>query len=166
MLDYFNKNKNYKLEGNDLHIVETLSGAAIFMNSDIFNSLNGFNENLFWMEDIDLCKRLNQNNHLIFYSPTNEIIHFSGKSSEKNYNIKISNQLISKIKYFGIHHSIFETSIVYLSILISILLRLIFIFPIAIFSNSFKKRFIGYFFSLRLILFFDWQHDRFSHKDL
>ena len=166
-LDFLNKKKNYKAKKiDDFTRVETLSGAAIFMKTNIFKDVNGFNENLFWMEDIDLCKRLSENFYLVYYLPKNEIIHFSGKSSEQNYKIKISNQLMSKIKYFRIHHSILATIFLYISILCSTLIKILVLFPIIIFSNTFKERFLGYLYSLNLILFFDWQHNHFSHKDL
>ena len=56
-LDFMNYNKNYKSEKfSSLKEVETLSGGAIFIKRSIFNEINAFNEDLFWMEDIDLCK--------------------------------------------------------------------------------------------------------------
>ena len=57
-LDSLNFKKNYNsFTFNNISKVETLSGCAIFLPSKVFKELGGFNENLFWMEDIDLCAR-------------------------------------------------------------------------------------------------------------
>mgnify|MGYP001337549277 CR=1 FL=1 len=50
-LDFMNYNKNYKSEKfSSLKEVETLSGGAIFIKRSIFNEINAFNEDLFWIE--------------------------------------------------------------------------------------------------------------------
>ena len=122
-LDFMNYNKNYKSEKfSSLKEVETLSGGAIFIKRSIFNEINAFNEDLFWMEDIDLCKRLRKKGLRNFYLPETKIIHYSGKSSEKNYKVALSNQLKSKIKFFKIYHS--KISTISLSVVILIILMI------------------------------------------
>ena len=71
----------------------------MFMLREVFEDVNGFNENLFWMEDIDLCIRLRKKNFKVLYTPKTQIIHYGGKSSEKNISISISSQILSKIKF-------------------------------------------------------------------
>ena len=57
------------------------------------------------MEDIDFCVRCSEKGLKIFYFPETKVIHYQGRSSRKNFQVSISNQLISKIKYFKIHFS-------------------------------------------------------------
>jgi len=49
-------------------------------------------ENLFWMEDVDLCYRNIKSGGSNIYFPEAAIIHHSGQSAKKNYRISISNQ--------------------------------------------------------------------------
>ena len=79
--------------------VKSLSGAAILVKKNVFKKLDGFNEDLFWMEDIDFFFRMKKLGYGVYFCPKTEIIHYAGKSSEKNYNVSISNQLMSKIKF-------------------------------------------------------------------
>ena len=105
-LDFLNFFKNYKDDGIKKTVkVDSISGGAFFINRKNFNNLNGFNEELFWMEDIDICLRLSLCGLQTHYLPQTKIIHFSGKSSEKNQRVAVFNQLNSKIKYFNLHHS-------------------------------------------------------------
>jgi len=109
-LDLLNHWKNYKdKEFLEISEVETISGCAILIKNNIFGELKGFNENLFWMEDIDLCVRAKKLGYNIYYSPETKIIHYKGQSAKTNWDITITNQQLSKIKYFKIHHSIFST---------------------------------------------------------
>ena len=52
-LDFLNVKKNYKIESfSKLTEVSTISGAVFFMKRKLFLDTGGFNEDLFWMEDI------------------------------------------------------------------------------------------------------------------
>ena len=89
-LDFLNYKKNYKDRlFRSTSRVETISGAAFFLQKEIYNKLNGFNEDLFWMEDIDFCNRVNHIGLNVFYCPQTKIIHYSGKSAKKNYKVAI-----------------------------------------------------------------------------
>jgi len=149
-LDFLNHKKNYKdMNFNNIAKVDTISGGAFFLKKEIFNNLNGFNDNLFWMEDIDLCVRLNKKGFQNYYLPSTKIIHFVGKSAETNFKIAISNQLISKIKYFKIHHSKLSVYIIYLFIIFISLIKLIFFTLLAPLSNLYRKKLFAYLFSIR-----------------
>ena len=91
-LDYFNYNKNYKNKKIESYLeVDSVSGGAMFTTSETFKLLNGFNENLFWMEDIDYCIRAKELGQKIFYLTTTKIIHYQGKSAQKNLKISRRN---------------------------------------------------------------------------
>lgn len=165
-LDFLNKVKNYRSRKfNNLTQVDSISGAALIIKGQILNQFNGFNENLFWMEDVDLCKRLNEANLPVFYSPKNKIIHFSGRSSKKDYKIKISNQLMSKIVYFKTHHSIITTFLIFLVILFSVTIKSIVFFMLTFLGTKYRMKLSAYLFTLKSILSLDWQQNRFSQID-
>jgi N-acetylglucosaminyl-diphospho-decaprenol L-rhamnosyltransferase len=63
-----------------------ISGACLFIRKELFEKLNGFDENFFlYFEDIDLCKRARNLGYKILYHPEFIVKHFGGKSfnSEK-----------------------------------------------------------------------------------
>ena len=153
-LDYLNYKKNYK----DIKIkskieVDCISGAAIITKTEIFKSLNGLNENLFWMEDIDFCIRAKKVGCKIFYFKETKIVHHQGKSAEKNYRITISNQLLSKIKFFELHHSNLKTIILKLLILILSIIKGSIFLIISPFGRVYKNKMLGYSIAIHSILF-------------
>jgi len=151
-LDLLNYNKNYKDKKFDtISNVETISGAALFLPRKIFNKLNGFNEKLFWMEDVDLCFRLNQMGYKTYYFPSTKIIHFIGKSAEKNYKVAISNQLLSKVKFFKIHHSKLGASIILFSVLFVSLVKSAMMLFIAPFSLLYRRKMVAYLYTIRSV---------------
>ncbi len=152
-LDYFNFNKNYKYEKfRDSLKVDTISGGAIFLLRKSFSTHNGFNEDLFWMEDIDLCIRLRKMGNSIYYYPLTKIIHYQGKSAKTNYKISISNQLLSKIKFFRIHHSNLSAFAISFSVLFVSLIKSFLMLFISPFSISYRKKMIAYLFTIKSVL--------------
>ena len=155
-LDYLNRIKNYKTKKIDnTSIVDSISGGAFFLQRKIFNKLKGFDENLFWMEDIDFCIRLRKIGNHIYYSPKTKIVHYSGKSVESNYKIAISNQLISKIKFFKTHHSKMSAIIILFFVLIISLIKSALLFIVSPFSRVYRKKLIAYLYTIRSILFLE-----------
>ena len=88
----------------------------------------------------------------IYYFPLTKIIHFSGKSAKTNYKVSISNQLLSKIKFFRIYHSKISTVIISFSILFVSLIKSFVMLFISPFSQSYRKKMIAYLFTIRSIL--------------
>tara|TARA_Y100000590_G_scaffold280684_1_gene315340 strand:- start:423 stop:1322 length:900 start_codon:yes stop_codon:yes gene_type:complete len=151
-LDLLNYKKNYKDKRfNTISNVETISGAALFLPRTTFNKLNGFNEKLFWMEDVDLCFRLNQLGYKTYYLPLTKIVHFSGKSAETNYKVAISNQLLSKIKFFRIHHSKLSANIILFSVLLISLVKSILLLFISPFSSLYRRKMVAYLYTIRSV---------------
>ena len=153
-LDFLNLHKNYFFKKfNETTQVESISGAALFVEKKIFEFLGGLNEDLFWMEDIDYCTRARKTGHNILYFPKTKIIHYSGKSSIKNYKKTISNQLKSKIKYSKLYNSKISTIILSLSILFICFIKislLVFILP---FSKVYRQKVGGYISVIKSMLF-------------
>ena len=144
-LDFLNYKKNYRNEiGDKTILVDSISGGAFFVQRDVFQNLNGYHPNLFWMEDIDFCTKVRKLDNKIIYYPETKIIHYGGKSAEKNLHIAISNQLLSKIKYFKLHHSGIETIILTVAILFIALIKSILFLIVFPLGSNYRKKMIGY----------------------
>lgn len=104
--------------------VKTASGAALFFRRELIHKIGMLDENLFWMEDIDFCFRASKLGS-IWYLNTAKVIHHSGQSQKKNYNIAISNQLISKLKYYKKYSSVAGFGLAIFFCFIFILLRIV-----------------------------------------
>lgn len=144
-LDFLNYKKNYRNEiGDKTILVDAISGGAFFVQRDVFQNLNGYHPNLFWMEDIDFCTKVRKLDNKIIYYPETKIIHYGGKSAEKNLHIAISNQLLSKIKYFKLHHSGIETIILTVAILFIALIKSILFLIVFPLGSNYRKKMIGY----------------------
>jgi GT2 family glycosyltransferase len=92
---------------NEVCEVDFLSGAFILMHRGTLKKLNGLDVNLFWMDDVDLCKRNIELGGQNIYYPLALSKHHIGQSSKKNQKIVISNQIISKLKFYKKHKQYF-----------------------------------------------------------
>ena len=132
--------------------VDSLSGGALFLPKKLFDKLGGFNETFFWMEDIDICLRAKRIGVKIIYFPLTEVIHIAGASAKKNYKISISNQLLSKIKFFSIHHSRISSSVIQSSILLISIIKSLILITLFPFSKTVRHKLFGYLFTIRRII--------------
>ncbi len=79
------------------------TGACMFVRSDVFHLLHGFDEDYFaHMEEIDLCWRMKNIGHTIFVEPASVVYHVGGgtlnkDSSRKTY-LNFRNNLITILK--------------------------------------------------------------------
>jgi hypothetical protein len=152
-LDFLNNNKNYiHYDKSNYLSVDAISGGSFFLAKNLFNDLNGFNDNLFWMEDIDFCKRASTLGHKIAYLPKTKLIHYIGKSSEKNWVVTISNRLLSKIKYFKLHHGSFEVMTLITAIYLLVVVKCAYLLFLSPFNSVYHKKFMGYLTTLKLLL--------------
>lgn len=88
--------------------VDTLLGACMMFRRDVFESLNGFDENFFlYYEEVDLCKRTWQEGYNIFYLHDCLILHKGKKSTTKRYG-NVDNMILQYLEsayfYFSKHH--------------------------------------------------------------
>lgn len=73
---------------NDTSEIFWASGACLFIRSNVFKTLNGFDENYFaHMEEIDLCWRAKNSGYTIKYVGTSTVYHVGG-ATLKNTNPK------------------------------------------------------------------------------
>ncbi len=69
------------LDPDDIHSVEAISGSCMFIRSDLYHDLHGFDERYFMFgEDLDLCFQVKISGKEIHYLPEAKIIHFHGES--------------------------------------------------------------------------------------
>jgi GT2 family glycosyltransferase len=60
------------------------TGACMFIRSELFHQLNGFDEDFFaHMEEIDLCWRLKNRGYKILFSPNSTVYHVGGGTLDK-----------------------------------------------------------------------------------
>ena len=65
--------------------IPVLSGSFMFFRTQVLQQAGGFDERFFmYGEDIDLCYRVNQAGHKLFYVPDTSIIHYKGESSKRD----------------------------------------------------------------------------------
>ncbi|MBA3680806.1 MAG: glycosyltransferase family 2 protein [Bacteroidetes bacterium] len=126
--------------GNDF----ALSGACLLMKSQTYKNLGGLDENLFWMDDVDLCFRANQMNVKSVYFTGWTVVHDYGQSTKKNYNVAISNQLISKLKFFKKHKQSFNLVSSAILTQIQIWLRIVLFLVLASFKEVYRLKFFAY----------------------
>lgn len=150
-LDRLFKLNNYPLQNFETQFQpDCASGAALMFDRKVLEATNGLDPNLFWSEDVDFCFRAKQSGFLVHYLSDSKIYHHSGKSSINNLNIPISNQLLSKAKYFRKHAGIIVWAISLLFVFIQIILRSL-VFSILSLSGSKLMRIKrnAYFFSFK-----------------
>jgi GT2 family glycosyltransferase len=80
--------------------VPHLSGCFMFVRNEVFKKAGFFDDRYFlYMEDTDLCRRINKYCKL-FYYPAVSIIHDHGRGSYKGFK-HLKYHVISAIKYFN-----------------------------------------------------------------
>lgn len=85
---------------NKIMEVPILSGCFMFLRTDIFLKINGFDERFFmYLEDFDLTRRIGEQSKTIFF-PNVEIVHAHAKESYKSKKMMIMH-IKSAIKYFN-----------------------------------------------------------------
>lgn len=87
-------------EGDGLIKVESVVGACMMIQKELFLRMGKFNEKYFmYFEDLDLCKKILKNGLSIGYLSTVEVRHFHGVSGKGANAQKLSHQ--SAQLYFG-----------------------------------------------------------------
>jgi GT2 family glycosyltransferase len=127
--------------------VDFLSGACILMSQTTLKKLKGLDVNLFWMDDVDFGKRNLLQGGLNLYYPLSVVKHHIGQSSKKNQNIVISNQIISKLKFYKKHKQYFYFLISVPIFFFQIISRTILFLILGIFKESYRTKFKAYVFT-------------------
>ncbi|WP_418361241.1 glycosyltransferase [Tenacibaculum todarodis] len=100
------KSRNHKKEyqENDLSkpfYPEFISGCFMLFKTVDFVNLKGFDERYFlYLEDVDICKKIDQNNSKKLFYPKEQITHIADFGSSKNLRLFFFH-ISSAIKYFN-----------------------------------------------------------------
>ena len=149
--DYMDKRKGYfqNLKRNEIIKVEALSGAAIMMKKEVIDKIGTLDVDLFWTEDMEFCYRANLHGIDRIYFPKATIIHHQGQSGKKNMNVMLSNQVLSKIKFFKKNHSLLQYYTVLIFRLLHIISRLLIFGFLSFFNKIYRSKFSAYFYTLK-----------------
>ncbi|MCX8011165.1 MAG: glycosyltransferase family 2 protein [Ignavibacteria bacterium] len=93
--------------------VDFVTGAAMFVRRELFQRVNGFDENMFmYFEDADLCKKITKLGKKVLFYPEVELVHIRGASFNdstakfiKHYYRK------SQLMYYEKHNSLIELTL-------------------------------------------------------
>lgn len=105
------KKKEFQSKASLPYVVEYLDGAILCVNKNIFNSLNGFDEDyFFYSEEVDFCYRSSKFEKNCLIVPTSVVVHHRGGSQDnKGMSQKGIQMLINSEELFlSKHKSTFE----------------------------------------------------------
>ena len=89
-----------------------LTGACLMMRRDVFEKLEGFDEEFFmYFEDKDICKRVKELGYKVMYYPKTSIIHLLGGSSHSVKKSVNRYYRESQLYYYQKHLGKFQTAI-------------------------------------------------------
>ena len=85
----FSKEQNHK-DKEDVFEVKSLKGFAMFLNLEQFKNIGFFDSNFFiYLEEIDLCKRLQDKNKKIYLDKNIIVHHLGGSSHNKSIDFEM-----------------------------------------------------------------------------
>jgi GT2 family glycosyltransferase len=125
-----------------------ISGAGMFFNRSLFQQIGGLDANLFWMEDADFSTRVRKAGGKVIYFPFAQVIHHSGQSSKRNLKRVITNQLLSKLKYYSKHQGTLTMIFASAFCVFHIATRLLIFSAAAPFSQPAAEKAGAYFYAL------------------
>lgn len=86
---------------SDILEVDWISGALLFIKAGVFMKINGFDERYFmYMEDVDLCKKLESANIKRAIIKFDNIIHDAARDNRRLFSLPMAWHVSSIIKYF------------------------------------------------------------------
>lgn len=115
--------------------VDWLSGSFMFIKKEIFNRINGFDEDYFmYSEDTDICLKLKREGFKNYYYPFYTIMHLDGAIASRNLLSRELGIWKSRRLYFKKNYSLFYALIISCLYFMGILNRLLLYFILFIFS--------------------------------
>jgi GT2 family glycosyltransferase len=97
-------------------IVDWIPGAFVFIPSQVFEQLGGFDERFFmYYEEVDLCRRMQEAGLQVHYWPEVKAVHIGGESAKTVKSARISKtgsqleswRMRSGLLYYRKHHGLF-----------------------------------------------------------
>ncbi len=95
--------------------VDQVMGACFAVKQEVWRKLGGFDENFFvWFEEVDFCKRAQQQGFQVWYSPELHLVHTCGASfSQLSYFQRYRWFIHSLLYYLKKHHTYLEWLLVW-----------------------------------------------------
>ena len=108
-----------------IRVVDQPSGACLLLRRTCLDQIGFLDERFFvYLEEVDLCYRLEKSGSAIYYLPTAQVIHYGGQSSIKNLDVRIVTRYRSLLLYFEKHFPTWYVVLVRLLIAFQMLLRI------------------------------------------
>ena len=121
---FFNAYALGHLNENQNHPVDVLAGACMLVRRDLFQQLNGFDEQFFmYGEDIDLSYRIKQAGYQNWYCADTSIIHFKGESTRKGSSNYVQLFYKAMQQFVRKHYSGSKSALIVQGLQIAIVLR-------------------------------------------
>ena len=143
-------NLKTSLENNRYIQVDYIKGFAMFFNMEEFRTIGFFDKNIFiYLEEIDLCKRLKENQKNIYVISNATITHYGGKSHDEdvNHEMEVSRNwhwMWSSFYFEKKHNGIVAAYLKSFKTFLSALLKFLIIFLLNKKKASYyKARFLG-----------------------
>lgn len=135
---------------NKVYKVGWVSGACLFIEKKIFESVGGFTESYFLnYEDIDLCFKILKKDREIFYLPSLKCIHLDHKSFNKDYERLVFTRYSGRLNYIKLNYNIIQRILSRLIFISGLLLKILLV-NFSFTSDERKSRRNGYIKSLKL----------------
>jgi GT2 family glycosyltransferase len=142
----FNGKTKNKLSRLTSFSPDWVSGSFLLIRKEDYIKIGGWDED-FWMyyEDMDMCKRAKSFKiNTIFYNDL-YCYHFHGKSSRKDFKTKIESKvqvIKSSLTYINKHYNGVQAKILSFSILFSVFIELIIMYPFSKEKRNILKKFL------------------------
>lgn len=99
--------------------LDWITGAFLMTPKTVFNSVGGFDENIFmYVEDTDLCFRFKKNGLKIIFSPSASLIHLGGASGGNSLFNEARQTVFFVNKHYGSLQAVFAREVIRLGALL------------------------------------------------
>ena len=96
-----------KIKKKEYYQLNWILGAAIFIKSEVFKQVGGFDKDFFmFFEEVDLCRRVSLKGFKIIYYPHLKINHIGSVSGKRDYYLFTKRIYTSKFLYISKHYNV------------------------------------------------------------
>jgi len=120
--------------------VDMVSGCFLLLRKKVYDEIGGLDKNLFFIEDVDFCKRAKNKGWKVIYFPSSEIYHYGGGSSKSNRYFIVYFSRRSRILYFKKYYNTLINIFVTILTLFEMLFRIPLEFIIYIITKNKKSK--------------------------
>ena len=135
------KLKDFFYRSSEFYFVDFVFGSCLFIRRDIFESVNGFDEDFFlFSEETDLCYRIKKyKKQKIVYWKKARIVHEKSLITGKNMPVRIKTVYESRLKFIKKHYSKFRLFLLKYTIIAVFLFKHLTLFKDGEPKNKYKE---------------------------